>query len=552
MSLAEAWVGALGWWHHDNLGDTAMLEALRLGLAPHRLVPIEIGFPINADILARFNRLDFVLLGGGTLIPGIPAKPFDTFDSWESRLTTPLGVLGMGVDAFPEQASSAIRALMDRSTFFYVRDTESRRLLGGADPIVAPDLSFALPLANQHVRPGRRDARPLCGVNLRRSASVDPDPWLDVLSKMNLEYRGIRYSSFPSWDEESLLTRVAPNATFPADERAFRDLDLMLCTAYHSVLFAVQAGIPVLAIDYAPKVRNFMRDAGLEEFLLPPDGSGMLPSVVSSLLDRREAIVEHIDRLRQTLHFEAQAMLATARDQIAAVAPHRERSGPEATVYVLPGTGGGLSVTAAAAVDRQSYPNTVVESGVPALNTTGGSAGEDGYVAWLRGDARLDEDALDYLVSILQIDPSLDMVYTDYYLTDECGNILARADAPPPEKLQRRNVIGPVFLLRKAFLHRLGGRVPDGPADDYALWLRAHQAGTVRALHAPVARIGPTGSLPRNIIEEREVRRKWRSSSGGVTRLLWDVLDTEAGERLVIGPVAAASRWLRSSAEEES
>ena len=60
-------IGAIGWWSYGNQGDLAMLSALRQGLAPHQVVAIDTGFPAHPDAIHRLNRLDYVLLGGGTL-----------------------------------------------------------------------------------------------------------------------------------------------------------------------------------------------------------------------------------------------------------------------------------------------------------------------------------------------------------------------------------------------------------------------------------------------------------------------------------------------------
>ncbi|MBN1312186.1 MAG: hypothetical protein JXB30_12270, partial [Anaerolineae bacterium] len=107
-------IGVIGWWSYDNQGDLAMLAALRKGLAPHHVVPIDVGFPAHPDTIYRLNRLDYVVLGGGTLITDKPAAPFDTFDRWADQLECPLGVVGLGVDPFSEQHWPAIEALLNR------------------------------------------------------------------------------------------------------------------------------------------------------------------------------------------------------------------------------------------------------------------------------------------------------------------------------------------------------------------------------------------------------------------------------------------------------
>jgi len=101
-------IGVIGWWNYDNQGDLAMLAALRQGLAPHHVVAIDTGFPANPDTIGRLNWLDFVILGGGTLIPGRPTAPFDTFDQWADQLQCPLGIAGLGVDPVRERYWPAV------------------------------------------------------------------------------------------------------------------------------------------------------------------------------------------------------------------------------------------------------------------------------------------------------------------------------------------------------------------------------------------------------------------------------------------------------------
>ena len=251
-------IGAIGWWNYDNQGDLAMLAALRQGLAPHQVVPIDIGFPANEDTIYRLNRLDYVILGGGTLIPGRPDAPFDTFDQWADQLKCPLGAIGLGVDPVEEQYWPAVDALLDRAQFFFVRDRASHTLLRGHPHVqVAPDLTFAYPLPACEDR--RRDSgtAPVCGVNLRRAPGLDPEPWLETMAQLPLSVPGIPLSSFHVWTERSLLQQLDPDCPERFDPALYRQIDFMIGTAFHSILFAVQAAVPVIAIDYAPKGAQF-------------------------------------------------------------------------------------------------------------------------------------------------------------------------------------------------------------------------------------------------------------------------------------------------------
>ena len=198
-------IGVIGWWHYDNQGDLAMLAALRQALAPHQLVPIDIGFPPGPDSITRLNRLDFLLLGGGTLITGKPAAPFDTFEQWGDQLHCPLGVVGLGIDSIHDASWPAVRALLARAEFFYVRDRASRALLPPTAAVqVAPDLTFATPLPVSAYTGRPLPGRPHGGVNLRRTAGFDPAPWQAALAGLPISLCGIPFSSFGVFEEAAL------------------------------------------------------------------------------------------------------------------------------------------------------------------------------------------------------------------------------------------------------------------------------------------------------------------------------------------------------------
>jgi polysaccharide pyruvyl transferase WcaK-like protein len=48
-------------------------------------------------------------------------------------------------------------------------------------------------------------------------------------------------------------------------------LDLLIAMRLHTLLIASDQGIPMIAFDYAPKLRSFMSSIGREEYLIPTD-----------------------------------------------------------------------------------------------------------------------------------------------------------------------------------------------------------------------------------------------------------------------------------------
>ncbi|MCD4737785.1 MAG: polysaccharide pyruvyl transferase family protein, partial [Anaerolineae bacterium] len=232
-------IGVIGWWHQDNQGDSAILASLRQALAPpHQLVPIDTAFDITPDELYRLNRLDFLILGGGGLFQQAPPRPFDTFEVWGEQLQTPIGIVGLGVDTVRPQHHAAVRTLVEQAQFFYVRDRASQQALDHPKVLVSPDLTFAYPLTlPARSRPPAQQL-PICGINLRKSPGLDTKQWVEVLQALPVQLRGIPFSSFGSWEELQILQSLDKQCAAAFTPTLYDGLDLMIATAFHSVVFA--------------------------------------------------------------------------------------------------------------------------------------------------------------------------------------------------------------------------------------------------------------------------------------------------------------------------
>lgn len=563
-------IGVIGWWSYDNQGDLAMLSALRAGLAPHRVVPLDVGFAAHPDAIYRLNRLDYVILGGGTLIPGKPGPPFDTFDTWQNRLECPLGVVGLGVDPIIESYRPAVNALIDRARFFFVRDHASFQLLGRPEVQVAPDLTFAYPLQVERDDWEGRE-RPLCGINLRKSARLDPHPWLEVIAQLPVEFRGIPLSSFASFDESALLRRLDPGCTTVYAPNLYAGLDLMIGAAFHSVVFAVQAGVPVIAIAYAPKVRHFMEEIGLGRHVLSADEWEKLPELVDEVLATRSHLRQQLETIREGLQHKAHQMFQTVGHEIAQSGQRHQPCDASVTVIVvgsgdqeqeertltscLAQTCGNLEVILSPAEESSAMPPLIADDRVTVTDAGGGYAGrleraltkaQGEYVTWLDSGDWLAEDALDCLVSRLEQDSGCDVLYADYWLLSEANMPVVTHYVPEAGKLYRRDVIGPCFLVRKKVLSNVNGLPADSPLPAYSLWLELSSAHRFTTLHAPLMYSARQPRALHVIARERAARRVWRKNLPGWRRTLWRVIDSDFGERFVIQPIARLNRLLRS------
>ena len=550
-------IGAIGWWSYQNQGDLAMLAALRQGLAPQKLVPIDTGFPAHPDAIARLNRLDYLLLGGGTLIAERPAPPFDTFDRWADQLTCPLGVVGLGVDPIAEASWPAVEAMLERARFWYVRDRQSRHNLRDHPKVqVAPDLTFALPLTARHVPSQDLPSLPVCGVNLRRSATdgLDPDPWVSALKSLPVRLKGLPLSPFRAFDERSLLQKLDPGTPHHHEPQAYRQVDLVIGTAYHAVLFAVQAAVPVIAIGYAPKVTQFMQENGLARWLLAPGDHTKLPALVDELLSERAEVTAYLAQLRDRLHHQARGAMQSLRHEISAAGPRAPRAVPRVTIAVVSSGDPDKDRRTLASCTSQTYANAQVflvsatppeDLGMRLRYTLGRSTGE--YLGWILGGEWLAADAIACLVGRLTERPQCDVVYADYYAVDGSNLPVGHHVALDATKLFRRDVVGPCFLMRRHLLCTLLQLPEETPLLAYSLWLAASAEHKMAPFHAPLCYSArPIGSRA-YVAKERTARRLWRVSQPALWQAAWHLIDSQLGERLLVQPVAWLCRTLGRS-----
>jgi hypothetical protein len=529
-------IGAIGWWHHDNQGDLAMLATLRHQLAQHKIIPLDTDLAYNQDTLARLNRLDFLLLGGGTLIRGRPLPLFRDFRHWGSHLQTPLGVLGLGVTHVEPDSAADVRALIEQARFFYVRDEVSRRLLDHPAVDLAPDLTLAcpLPLSAKPLSEGRP---PLCGLNLRQSHELDMDAWVAALRRLPCHWRALPLSSFSAWQEQAWLQELDPDSAAGFSADLYDGLDLVIGTALHAVIFAVQAGVPVIAIDYAAKVRRFMAEIGLEDYVLAADGMAELPAVYDRLLARHGEVRQQMEQERERLVRQSQEMFAAVRSAIveAGVIKHYPAA-KVSVVVVTTDRPAGLEQTLVSCW-QQTYANIEIRvagnrtaSLAERLNEALANVSGE-YVTWITAGDCLAADAIDVLVERLE-QAGADLVYADIYEVEN-GQIVGQRLAHPAYKLTRHNVVTPCFLYRRALHETAGSYDPQSPLPVYDFWLRLAAGHRLCPVHTPLLmakrRVGATA--PRL---ERAIRRHYLESRPLVQRLLWEFVDNPVADQLLI------------------
>jgi polysaccharide pyruvyl transferase WcaK-like protein len=496
----------MGYYGYGNLGDEMLLSAIRGLLAPRRVIAFSTGFQPTEDALERLNSFDYLILGGGGLFNRTPPKPFDTFDRWASTLHAPISVLGVGVEQLDKRAILATHSLVERADLFLVRDAESQRLIDHPKVQVAPDLTFFRPFSGAQLRQCAQI--PVCGVNLR-PLSRDMTGWIKAVLELPVRKVALPFSVAPAFDDRELLVQIA--STPPCRQASLEDyeqLDLVVGMAFHSIVSAVQAGAPVVAINYHPKVRRLMEEMGLGSYVLECSEAERLLECCQSALAEQDIIRA---RMHDYTRRAQQTLIAMQSDLLSAIDVRKSGDGarcqaaadkPLVTVFVLCQNASDADVaTTIASCSKQTYPKIQVvlvdcpdPSRLSWAEVAGGPplrrAAREDYgsveelfaisgelLTWMTAGAWYAEDAMSLLVRMLHLHRTAWLAHSNYFITSN-GNIDRRVELLATTTEQSLPV-GPCFLVRRESASKLwlaqdnstGDVFTDGPIDRSAIHL---------------------------------------------------------------------------------
>lgn len=281
-------VGIMGFYGFGNLGDELIFTKIRETLKEFRVIPLH-GFAPTNDNLNRLNQLDFIILGGGGLFQAKPFVPFDTFGNWVDRLSVPFGVLGLGIETLTNESIPHVNALVEQSQFFVVRDVESYKLLGNAKVIVAPDVTFINPFNELPLRTCQDINKINVGINVRPSVEWASE-LLSVLEKLPYSKVGIPFSVYPFYDDRVPLQQIGVRHIEGLSLAPYKKIDILIGMALHSIILAVQFGIPTVPVSYNAKVERFVKEVGFTEYLIQPCDISRLENYLVNVFKRREEI----------------------------------------------------------------------------------------------------------------------------------------------------------------------------------------------------------------------------------------------------------------------
>jgi glycosyltransferase involved in cell wall biosynthesis len=121
---------------------------------------------------------------------------------------------------------------------------------------------------------------------------------------------------------------------------------------------------------------------------------------------------------------------------------------------------------------------------LPGALNTGFNAANGDYFSWTSDDNLYRPHAMETLVEYLQSNPDIDLVYADYTLIDDTGEIIKRVRVAPPNMLVRKATVDTCFLYRRAVHETLNGYDETlFLIEDYDFWMRASIHFKLSPLH---------------------------------------------------------------------
>jgi polysaccharide pyruvyl transferase WcaK-like protein len=245
---------------------------------------------------------------------------------WVRAAGIPVALVGISIERITEPLRDELRGFLAGAELAWFRDRASLDEVGAdARAFVAPDLSWLLPFPMLPPPGGRAVA-----LALRKQGGLDLERWRAVVARIDRPVRAWPLYFEHEGDREPLKA-VLPDEPVP-DEFSLRALDsssIAVSLRYHGILFAVQAGRPVIAVSSQPKVERFMHEQGLGDWHLGDNDIERLPALIDAIARQEAHAIERVRALRARLSSEAAACGSGVRTRLlnaaAQTAGRRER-----------------------------------------------------------------------------------------------------------------------------------------------------------------------------------------------------------------------------------
>jgi polysaccharide pyruvyl transferase WcaK-like protein len=318
----------MGGYGYRNVGDEAILAGLLRQIGPDRRVAVVSRMPAETAALHGVNAIPLresvralrshasLIIGGGGLFGrdmGALGRLIPLYGLLASSLGLKVAIHGVGVDGdMRPVAATLLRRLGRRAVIFTVRDRSSAEVLAewGIDATVVPDLSAGVepaPLArvSELLRlAGIDPKRPVVGLALtgmrpHQTAALEAAVahLVDAVPDVQFCFIPMSQHPFVHAHNDLLLGRrlqlrsprlAVLDGSFRPEEvmAVFASLSAAVCMRYHSLLFAAQAGTPIIPVPYAPKCEAWVDEQGLQR--IPVEGAALASAVHAAVGVGRE------------------------------------------------------------------------------------------------------------------------------------------------------------------------------------------------------------------------------------------------------------------------
>lgn len=286
----------VGWTGRSNLGDEAMLQAVR-------------GLLTGVDLTTSGDRADLLMLGGGTLINRGYLRHLRPLDSPRiERVAFGTGVANPDYWGDPKESPSDWIEFLESCLYVGVRGPVSASLLEGwglrRDVEIVGDPALALTAPDTITKvEGRVVVCPAWARGLLWGESDD-----DVITAFAALVSALRrdghdvwaLSAFPGDDSHiiDMMRRAdAPDLPYlaahddpgPALE-LLASAELVVSERLHGAVLAAAAGTVPVLVEYRPKLRDFAESIGMRELVIRTDVMGGLEEMARDAYSRRSEL----------------------------------------------------------------------------------------------------------------------------------------------------------------------------------------------------------------------------------------------------------------------
>lgn len=313
-----------------NTGDDAMLAGLlqRLGddvrpvvtsrdpEATRHVYGVEAILPWRAPLAAA--TADAVVIGGGALFSahmGARGRLIPAIGLAAQALRKPVALAGISIDrSIPRAVRPLVGALARRAAFVGVRDAASVELFEamGVRATLEPDLSAwmepapAAMVARRLHEAGIDPRRPAVALCLTATEPAIAAAIAHMLPQAAAALPDVQFCFVPMSDHpgvpshndrhfaEVLRAEMPGLITLPRPERPQEALALLgafdtaVCMRFHSLVFAHRAGVPIVAVPYAPKCDAWCDEHGIAP--TPPTAKRLAAAIAAAIGSRREGL----------------------------------------------------------------------------------------------------------------------------------------------------------------------------------------------------------------------------------------------------------------------